>query len=197
MARGPVTAGELVTELQSDTAWVSQSQQRNQELAERAARIAREEAPVLSALADVGVITASIWSLWAAAKPDEKGVAVLIEQFHLPYSSTIRDHIARALGVSQARHLAWDFVVAEIRKGHPSEVTQGLFAALAGTAKRDDASLLVEMLSDERLAPERAMLIPKLMQSRQPAVRSALIEIADAPDLRDELGARLRRARRA
>jgi len=68
----------------------------------------------LAELREVGLDVKSVWDLINAPARYEQAIPVLLQHLRLPYSDRIREGIARALAVPDARH-AWPTLVAEFK----------------------------------------------------------------------------------
>lgn len=98
--KGPMTAGELMRELESDPEWVAQEEARERWREKQAEKFAREEAPILREIAENGLIIDSIADLVNTREPYPEAIPVLLR--HLKkgdYSPDIRDTLARSLTV--------------------------------------------------------------------------------------------------
>lgn len=187
------TAGELLRELENNPEYVAMRQRKDAELAQRVAVLARASAPLIAALAGVGVDVASVWDL--VNRPNDYDVAlpVLLTHLNLEYPEVIREGIARALGVPNARPLAWEAVVSQYKREPMRQVKSGLAVAISAMADRSVLDEVIALVRDRANGPSRILLLSVLSRSRDPAAATTLTELADDPDLYKEIAIILKR----
>jgi hypothetical protein len=171
----------------------------DEKFAQIEARCQAEEAPILADLAAVGWNIRSVWRLVdGSARGD--AIPVLLKHLLLPYSDRIREGIARALAVRQARY-AWPTLVEEYRKAPigrgirgPGETEEfrlttkdGLACAVAAAATEDVMDDLVVLAKDRTLGQSRVLLLSALKKSKAKIAKEALKELASDPDLTREI----------
>lgn len=103
---------EWWTRLQADPEFIARRRAKDRIIEEHAARQRVEEGPILAELREVGWDVKSVWDLINAPARYEEAIPILRKHLRLPYSDRIREGIARALAVPDARH-AWPTLVAE------------------------------------------------------------------------------------
>lgn len=107
--KGPITAKELIDELESDPEWVAKRDVRQAERARRAAERARHERKLVCEIREIGYEIDSVWDLVNNTPhpilerkftgPYERAYSILIRHLKLPYVPKIREGIIRALTV--------------------------------------------------------------------------------------------------
>ena len=98
--KGPMTAGELMKELESDPEWVAREKAEERWRMARARRLAREEEPLVQEIARAGLLIDSVWDLVNTREPYPEAIPVLLRHLEkTDYDPAIRDGIARALTV--------------------------------------------------------------------------------------------------
>jgi hypothetical protein len=107
--KGPMTAEELLNELESDPEWVTQRDTREREHALLEAETAKHERALVEEIREVGYKIESVWDLVNNAPhpvlkrnfvgPYEGAYSVLIHHLKLPYVREVREGIIRALTV--------------------------------------------------------------------------------------------------
>ncbi|MEA3044450.1 MAG: hypothetical protein QOH47_2288 [Sphingomonadales bacterium] len=191
----PITAAELLAKLEADPEYLRRRDEKDAELAAKAARWRVEEAPLLADLRLVGWNVDSAWDLVNTRTPYPEAIPVLLDHLRRPYSDRVRDGIARALAVPDARH-AWPSLVAEYRAAPlDSEVKDGLAIAVAQTSSNAVLEQLITLAFDRSLGGSRLFLLRPLRRSRQPTAKLALAELADDPELAKEIASWRKRKR--
>jgi hypothetical protein len=178
---GRKTAEELLAELQADPKWVAEQQERERALQERTAAYRKAEAPLVKDLNRAGVAVASVWNLVNSRAPYPVAVPILIEHLRRPYPERVREGIARALAVPEAR-IGWDSLLEAFRE-EADTTTIGVKWALAlalGAAGSDDVlDEVLLLLRDKGLGENRVPLLPILARSRDRRARELLDELRD------------------
>jgi hypothetical protein len=146
-----MTAAELMASLQSDPEWVRQDAERearhNEAVARFQAEIEPEHTPLLAELAKAGFILESIWDLVNTSRSYPAAIPILSHYLTVTKHSSLRDGIARALTVREARGAAARVILDELKRQfdpHGSEARWTLANALTVAA---DASLADELLA--------------------------------------------------
>lgn len=191
--RKPIAADELMEELEADPEWRAAQAENERRVAEQDARYAEAEAPVVAALAEVGVEVRSVWDL---VNTDDDhyvdAVPVLVE--HLQdesYPDRVREGIARSLSFRRAAP-AWPAIVELYRSTTDSfDLQQGLAVAMAGTVTDDTVDELVAEAHREEHGESRLILLLGLKRLRTSAATEALEGLLDDPDLGDNAATQL------
>ena len=184
---------EWWTRLQSDPEFIARRREQERILEEIHARWRAEDEPILAELHEVGVDVKSTWDLINTSTRHEEAIPILLKHLQLPHSDRIREGIARALAVPEARY-AWPTLVAEFKKapmglenGKLLCAKDGLAIALAATATDAVIEELIALAKDRSHGNYRLFLLSALRKSKNPLARQALDQLASDPDLADEI----------
>jgi hypothetical protein len=195
-ARGPITASELLEELESDPEWVAARERQERERLAQVAVWRKAEQPLVRELQEAGCKVETAWDLVNTAQPYPDVLPVLLEHLGRPYPDRVREGIARALAVRRDARFAWPALVSLYRREPAGTDTKhGLAAALAAISDRSTLPELIELVEDRRHGASRVLLIRGLTRSRQPEARAAVARLQDDPEVGEE--ARHRVAARA
>lgn len=186
------TAAEAMAEFERDPLFTAQRHRLEKELREGVESDARTEAPVLEALRSAGVSVSSIWDLVGAAKVDSRSLPVLLEHLQRAYPSALREGLARALAVPEAR-FAWPTLATMFGEEQDRRVKDGLAVALAAIADDTRYQELMTMVRDARHGESRVLLLQVLEGSVRPEVRELLLELEGDPQLRKQVRRMLRK----
>lgn len=186
------TAAEAMAEFERDPLFTAQRHRLEKELREGVESDARTEAPVLEALRSAGVSVSSIWDLVGAAKVDSRSLPVLLEHLQRAYPSALREGLARALAVPEAR-FAWPTLATMFGEEQDRRVKDGLAVALAAIADDTRYQELMTMVRDARHGESRVLLLLVLEGSVRPEVRELLLELEGDPQLRKQVRRMLRK----
>jgi hypothetical protein len=192
---GPETAEEFAARLEADPEWVAAREREDAEDAAWEAEYTREEAPVVAALAEVGIHVGSVWDLVNTAEPYPVAYDVLLEHLGRPYRDRIRDSMARALAVRDARSF-WERL-RRLYEEEPAgtETKDGLAVALSAVANASVLDEVIELVGERAHGDSRLLMLDVLARSRQARARDALEAAADDPGLETEATRLLRRRR--
>jgi hypothetical protein len=124
-----MSAAELMSRLKSDPDWVRQNEERESKRRSAEEKFRVEEEPILSDLSEVGYRVNSVWDLVNSSSSYPKAIPVLLKHLHRSYHPRIREGIARALAVREARGIAAEEILDELK--HVGEEAPGLRWALA------------------------------------------------------------------
>jgi Zn-dependent M32 family carboxypeptidase len=182
--RKPKSADEFMRELEADPDHQAAQAKQESELAEQDERYAEAEAPLVQALAEVGVEVESVWDLVNTRDDYSEAIPVLEE--HLKddsYPDRIREGIARALSFRKAAP-AWPTIVDLYRSTTDSfDLQQGLAVAMAGTVTDETVDELVAEAGREEHGESRLLLLLGLKRLKSAAAKEALESFVDDPDL--------------
>ena len=180
-----MAADAFMKELEADPEWRAAEQERERRLAEQEKRYAEQEAPVVAALAEVGVEVDSVWDL-VNSKDDHYADAVPVLVEHLQdesYPDRVREGIARSLSFRKAAP-AWPALVELYRATTDSfDLQQGLAVAMAGTVTDDTLDELVAEAHRDEHGESRLLLLLGLERLRTQRAREALEGFRDHPEL--------------
>jgi hypothetical protein len=191
------TAADLMAELEGDPAFVAQRLAREDVLRRRAEELARAEAPVVQALAEVGVEVKSAWDLVnRAIRCYPEAVPVLLSHLERPYPDAIRDGIARALAVPEARS-GWEVLTRLYQDEGSGRAKDGLAVAVAAAATDDTIGDLIALARNRTHGASRLLLLRALERSKDPRAGPTLMELGADPELHEEIEVILNRKRRS
>jgi hypothetical protein len=193
-----ITVGELIAKLTADPAFVAGRENEEEQRSRREAEYRRAEAPLVDELRASGFDVQSAWDLVNTPGSYPQAVPVLLEHLRRPYPAPVREGIARALAVPEARS-GWA-VLTQLYRDEPEErVRDGLAVAIAAGATDDVIGDVIALACDARHGSSRVLLLRALERSADPRARAALMGLGTDPDLAKEIQillARLKRARR-
>ena len=190
----PATGAELMARLNADPDFVAKRQKEEDERQARAKKWREAEAPLVAELRAAGFRVESAWDLVNTARPYPEALPILVEHLQKPYPARVREGIARALAVPQAK-FAWDVFASLYRDEESGDAKDGLAVALAAAADDDVLEDVIALLRESRNGPSRVLLLSVLEESPDPRTRAALMELGTESDLESEIQAILRRQR--
>jgi hypothetical protein len=168
------TAEEFINRLQSDPEWVRENARREAEIKARIEQAEREmdpeEKPLLADLASVGIQVESVWDLVNAKWDYPAAIPILAAHLQQVRHPRVREGIARALTVPEARGAAARVILAELQKadnsssetqwaiGRPSEVRWALANALTVAADKSMADTIEALIANDQYADVRERL---------------------------------------
>lgn len=183
-ARKPMAADEFMQELEADPEWRAAQAENERRTAEQDARYAEAEAPVVAALAEVGVEVESVWDL-VNSRDDHYADAVPVLVAHLQdesYPDRVREGIARSLSFRKAAP-AWPEIVELYRSTTDSfDLQQGLAVAMAGTVTDETVDELVAEAHRQEHGESRLILLLGLKRLRTRKATEALEGLRDDPE---------------
>lgn len=153
MKRKRITAAELMAELNADPEFVAKRQQREEELLEREAGYRRAEAPLVDELRTAGFEVDSAWDLVNTPGSYPKAVPILLAHLERPYPAAVREGIARALAVPDARAAGWSVLMRLFAEEREKRVKDGLAVALAAAADDQVIGDIIALARDPDTAP--------------------------------------------
>lgn len=191
----PVTAAELMARLEADPDFVARRDAFDEELDARATAWTKAESPLREALAAVGLQVESAWDLVNTSEPYPEALPVLVEHLGKPYPSRVREGIARALAVPDAK-FAWRILVEAYTREETSEVKEAIAAAVAATADETVFTEVVALIRAKENGASRVLLL-EVLEHHSPAerARTVLQEVAADAELTCEAQAMLKRMR--
>ena len=155
-----MSAAELMARLQSDPEFVRKNEQREAQRKEMEAQLGAEEQALVAELAGVGVRVASVWDLVNEKSSYAAAIPVLTRHVKLPYHPKIREGIARALTVKEARGSAGGVILDELQRADEKshEVRWALANALTEAADNGMAAEIEALVTDDRFNDVREVL---------------------------------------
>ena len=174
------TAAELMARLNADPLFVARRARAEEEHQKLESELRRAEAPLLEALSRAGIEVATVWDLVNTAPSYTAVLPLLLEHLQRTYPAPVRDGIARALAVPQAR-FALGLLTALYRKEREARPKDGLAAAIGAIAEDDDINDLLTLLREPENGPSRLLLLSALERSRSPRASPRTARIASPP----------------
>lgn len=151
-----------------------------------AAECATAEAALVAELRAVGLDVGSVRDLVTKRTPYPEAMPILLAHLPRPYPANVRDGIARALGVREARP-AWATLARLFRDERDERVRDGIAVALAAAVSPELLGDLITLVRDPSLGPSRVLLLRPLARSADPRAHQALTALAADPDLELEV----------
>ncbi len=199
-SRKGVTAAEFKAELERDPIWVEQRRQREEAFKRLEEEYARAEAPLVRELRAAGLTVGSAWDLVNTTSAYRQALPILLDHLHREYPDAIREGIARALAVPEAK-FAWPVLVKLYREEQGPRTKDGLAVAICNIADDTVIGELIALVRDNRNGESKVLLLRALERSRDPRAHKALMELGTNADLKNEtqiiLKRILRRRKRA
>ncbi|RDS82457.1 hypothetical protein DWU99_13680 [Dyella psychrodurans] len=177
---------------------------REQEIAERVARMRLEQESLLRELHAVGMKIEYVVDLIGMSQRYEQAIPILLKHLVMPYSDATRETIARSLAVREPEvQKAWPILVEEYRKAPmgwgikgPGDINEyrlgaknGLACALAVAVTDETLEELIDIAKDRTQGESRLLLLSALKKRRKknPLAAQAIEELASDPDLAKEI----------
>jgi hypothetical protein len=173
---GKTTAEELIAELKSDRVWLAAREEEERELRRKQAEWRQAEAPLVDELREAGFHVDSAWDLVNMSTPYPEALPILLEHLQRPYPDRVREGIARALAVRDAK-LGWDTLTRLYRQEKAgTDAKDGLAAALAATVTSETVDELIGLVRDPPHGESRLLLLRGFVVcvARSPALRLSL-----------------------
>lgn len=152
----------------------------------------------------IGCPVKSVWELVNTKKPYPDALPILLDHLTRPYPerigmypSMVREGIARALGVPEAK-FAWEQLVRLYREEKDESARAGLAVAVANiaVAHKELVEQVIPLAKDTSLGSSRLLLLIALERSPDPRARATLMELGTDPDLKEEIQVVLKRLRK-
>ncbi len=182
------TAAELAAELANDPAYQERVRIRDEAIQQKAERLRIAERPLVEALQAAGAEVTSVWDLVNSKRRYPGLVPILIAQLGEDYPDEIRDGIARALAVREARPYWDELRSAYLKADGPvdgtgaNQVKWALHLALAAAADETRVAELIRLAADRHHGAHRSMFIDALDRFDDPLARAAIEELAATRD---------------
>jgi len=175
-----LTAAELLAQLENDRDFVARREEQDRAVRAKADAMRTEEAPLVCELQAAGYDVESVWDFVNTSRSYPDAIPILMSHLSRPYSSPLREGIARALGTPAAMG-SWDVLIARYRSERDLRVKDGLAAAIAAIADDSVLDSLVGLVTDAVNGPSRLFLLRPLAKSRTPEAREALVALSSDP----------------
>jgi hypothetical protein len=170
--------------LEADPEWVAERARIDAEFEREDAELGRAEAPLVAELRAAGYPVESVWDLVNTRDRYPAAVPILLEHLQRPYPDRIREGIARALAVREAK-FAYPLLVRLWREepDTPRTAKQGLALAVSVTGNPEHLDQLIEMVRDVRLGSTRAFFMLALEKSNEPRAWATIMALGTDPDI--------------
>jgi hypothetical protein len=189
-----VTAADLLAQLEKDPAFVARREEQDRAVKAKAEALQAEEAPLVADLRAAGYEVTSVWDLVNRSVSYEEAVPLLLSHLARPYSSPIREGIARALGTPGAIS-KWAVLLDRYESENDLRVKDGLAAALAAIADDSVLDSVIGLVRDSGNGPSRLLLLRALAKSRAPKAHETLMALRSDPFFEKEAKFLLRTSR--
>lgn len=185
--RGPITAKELGAQLEGDPEWVARRDERERERRRLEAEWQAAEAPLVAELRAAGFEDVRwSWDLVNTSTPYPEALPILLEHLQRPYPDKVREGIARALAVRDAK-FGWKTLTRLYRDEKAgTDAKDGLAVALAASSDDEVVDELISLAQDPAHGQSRLLLLRGLKRSKAPQAQSALEKFTEDPDLSKE-----------
>lgn len=196
--RGPIAANELMERLNNDPEYQARMAEREKTRSERARFWAKAERPVVADLQAVGVQVDAVWDLLGSAERDPEALPVLLKHLQLSYPDKVKEGVARALAVPEARS-GWEILLAEFERDPDTKgqgAKWGIACALTEASDETVVDDVVRLLRDGRHGDNGIALLTVLARSSREDMRALLEEFSSDPVLGKEATALLRKKSR-
>jgi hypothetical protein len=181
-----LTAAEAIAKLNADPAYVAGRREQDEKFARIREQYAQAEAPLVKELRAAKVSVNSVWDLVNSRDVYPRSLPILLNHLQRPYPEAIRDGIARALAIPDAK-FAWHVLVNLYRREPENRAKDGLAVALSNIADDEVMTELISLARDARYGGSRILLLDALRRSRLPQARRALMKCGKDPVLQKEV----------
>ena len=178
---GPISATELMAQLQNDPEYQRKMQAAEAERQARAEEFRRAEQPIVSDLRAAGLEVDSVWDLVNTAVPYPAALPVLLKHLQLGgYPGRVMESLGRALAVKPAVHF-WDTLRELYLKAHGRGEEEGLAVALAASATSEQLDALIDLVGDDSLSDLRIHFLGAIKRVGGPRGRAVLESLESDP----------------
>lgn len=190
MKNRPMTAAELMATLNADPEFVARREQAERARQRLVAEVQEAVAPLLDELRAAGCEITSISELTAApyptSAPHPRALPILLAHLEKPYPVEVREIIADALAVPEAKP-GWTTLVGLYRDATDGRVRDALAGAISGAADDEVIDDVIALVGDPRNGPSRVLLLRVFERSAAPKARNVLTRLRNDPELAQEL----------
>ena len=186
------TAAEYLAERAKDPEYVERERKREEELKRLEEEYDRAEKPLVQDLEAAGFPVRSVYDFVNTTQSYQGALPILLDHLQRSYPAAIREGIARALAVPEAR-FAWPLLVRPYREEPNEQVKDGLAVAVANTADKSVADALIGLIREPQLGDSRLLLLGALPRLGIDRAREVLEELQTHPQLGKEARVLLRR----
>lgn len=163
--KGWITAAEHMALLQKNPEWVARNAEDEARLKRLQEEDRREQAKLLADLRDVGFHVECVWDFVNTADKYPAAIPVLLRHLAMPYSSGVKEGIARALTVSYAGPEALRELIKQFREqtdDRPNKLKWVLGNAISEVATPADAETMIELATDPSHGQARDSITQRL-----------------------------------
>jgi hypothetical protein len=158
----------------------------DEELERKKAEWRQAETPLIEQLREAGFEVDSAWDLVNTSTPYPEALPILLEHLERAYPDRVREGIARALAVPDAR-FGWETLTRLYRQEKVgTDAKDGLAVAIAATADDEALDEVISLARDAAHGESRLLLLRALARSNTLRAREALSEFAESPGLTKE-----------
>ncbi len=186
------TAAEFLAELAKDPEYVERERKREEERKRLEEEYDRAGKPPVQELEAAGFPVRSVYDFVNTTRSYRGALPILLDHLQRPYPAAIREGIARALAVREAR-FPWPLLVTLFREEPNGQVGDGLGVAVANTADKSVAEELIGLIREPELDDSRVLLLGALPRLGIDRAREVLDELQTDPQLGREARILLRR----
>lgn len=144
-------------------------------------------APLVADLRAAGFDVDTVHNLHKVKGSRAKAVPILLAHFSRPYPSAIRASIGDELAIPEAKSQVWKEILRFYREESDHRVSEGLANAIIELANDDDIDDLLDLVRDPTVGETRSFFLRILNKSKDPRGKQTILELADEPDLREEI----------
>ncbi len=185
------TAAEFVAEQRANPGYVEQSRRLREETAERFMAHQAEERPVIEAIHQAGVPWVStVWDTGGVAATHPYILEILIDHLQRQHPEKVREGIARAIAVPQARRF-WDTLLTLFVSHPDGSVTNrtkwAIGCALAASADASVVDDVIALMREPTHGANRAAFLEFLSRSPSPDAQVVFEEASRDPQLAKEV----------
>jgi hypothetical protein len=157
-----MSAAELMGRLGSNPDWVRRNAEREAQRETAATRMREkmmpEESPIVAELSSIGINVSSVWELVNAKWSYPAAIPILTTYLQQVHHPVLREGIARALTVPEAKGISGHVIVNELRQAESHKIRWVLANALTVVADASLMETLKALISDNRYADVRERL---------------------------------------
>jgi hypothetical protein len=188
-----MTAEELMAQLEADPGFVAGRAEHERERQLKEAELHRAEAPLVDELRGAGFEVDSAWDLVNTAAPYREALPILLSHLQRPYPDRVREGIARALAVPDAKFGLDVLIRLYRREGLDTNAKDGLAVAIAAASDDEVIDEVIALAQDTQHSGSRLLLLRALERSQDPRAREILEELKTDPELTTEVRRILKR----
>lgn len=179
------------------------NEEKRKTIQKNAAEWSELERPLVEELKGAGFEVGSVWSLFnrkepwnkqEQAKPYVEALPILLKHLKIDYPPAIREGIARAMAMREAR-FAWDDLVSFYRSEEPGRAKDGLAVAIAAAADSSVLDELILLVKDRTQGNSRLLLLSAFARFADNKSRMTLMELGADPELKLEAQILLKKLR--